>query len=164
MTRPPDFAPSWSPDGRRIAFVSWREGNQDIYIFNLDTLDVINLTNTPARNEDYPAWSPDGRRLTFSAVEQGRELVLVQNVNNIGGSAELIGAGRTPAWSADGSSLAFAADSADGQTTYLSARPYNSDGGSDRSNCSPLWRDLADLVRCSLTTAIGECWWAESGF
>ena len=125
-----DFSPSWSPDGRQIAFVSLREGNQDVYVFNLDTLDTFNLTNTPNRNESYPSWSPDGRELAFSAFELGREVIFVQSASESAPPAEVVGFGRMPSWSPEttAKSLVFAVDAEDGQSTFLSARPYTSDG------------------------------------
>ncbi|MBC8098017.1 MAG: PD40 domain-containing protein, partial [Armatimonadetes bacterium] len=73
----PDFSPVWSPDGRYIAFTSWMDGaSQDIYIFNLDTLETFNLTNTPDRNEDFAVWYPaaegaNAGLLAYSAVDAG---------------------------------------------------------------------------------------------
>ena len=53
-----DAIPSWSPDGKRIAFVSNRHGNDEIYVMNADGSNVQRLTYNAA--EDWwPAW---GRR------------------------------------------------------------------------------------------------------
>ena len=42
-----DYAPTFSPDGSKIAFVSNRDGNSEIYIMNIDGSNQTNLTNTP---------------------------------------------------------------------------------------------------------------------
>jgi Tol biopolymer transport system component len=51
-------APSWSPDGRQIAFVSTRDGNQEIYVMNPDGSGQRNLTRTRGPRETSVAWSP----------------------------------------------------------------------------------------------------------
>jgi Tol biopolymer transport system component len=49
--------PSWSPDGRRIAFVSKRDGNEQIYVMNADGSGQRRLTRNPG-DDILPAWSP----------------------------------------------------------------------------------------------------------
>lgn len=125
----PDFSPAWSPDGRRIAFTSWRDGNQDIYIFSLDTQETYNLTQTPNRHEDYPVWSPDGQTIAFSAIESGIEMVFIQNANTPGPHAEAFRRGRTPAWSPPNSnvtSVVFAVDAA--HSTFITVAPFDEQG------------------------------------
>ncbi len=52
-----DAGPVWSPDGSRIAFDTYRDGNQEIYVMNADGSGQTKLTNNP--EPDYnPAWSP----------------------------------------------------------------------------------------------------------
>ena len=54
-------APAWSRDGRTIVFVSWRDGNGEVYAMDADGSSPRNLTQDPAKDAG-PAWSPDGRQ------------------------------------------------------------------------------------------------------
>ena len=60
-----DSNPAWSPDGTRIAFQSYRDGDWDIYVMGTDGGNVQQLTDDPYRDRE-PAWSPDGTRIAFS--------------------------------------------------------------------------------------------------
>ena len=62
-------APTWSPDGKLLAFESIRgstSGLYSIFLINRDGTGLIQVTD-PALNADHPVWSPDGRQLAFSA-------------------------------------------------------------------------------------------------
>ncbi len=61
--------PVWSPDGSKLAFRSYRDGNSEVYIMNADGSNQVNVTHDP--NHDYePVWRPDGMGITFlSAVD-----------------------------------------------------------------------------------------------
>ena len=62
LTRHPghDSDPAWSPDGRKIAFTTKREGNFEIYVMNADGSGQRNLTRNSAPDR-FPVWSP-GRK------------------------------------------------------------------------------------------------------
>jgi TolB protein len=63
--------PSWSPNGQLLAF-SWRRpsGNYDIYVMDIVTHQLVELTKDEARNER-PSWAPDGRHLVFESTRTG---------------------------------------------------------------------------------------------
>ena len=58
-----DNTPSWSPDGTQIAFSSGRSGDWAVFIIDVATLAVTQLTDAPSASPD---WSPDGTQITFS--------------------------------------------------------------------------------------------------
>jgi Tol biopolymer transport system component len=59
------YAPSWSPDGSQLAFVSHRAGDEEIYVARADGTGVRRLTRSPGPDLS-PSWSSDGRRLAWS--------------------------------------------------------------------------------------------------
>jgi len=67
-----DWHPLWSPDGRRIGFVSDRDGNWEIYVVNADGSGLINLTQSAA-DEQHFTWSPDGRYVAVALHPEGRD-------------------------------------------------------------------------------------------
>jgi TolB protein len=61
-----NFYPAWSPDGRKVAFVSTRSGNWDLWLMNADGSDQHPLT-TAQGLDSAPAWSPDGSMIAFAS-------------------------------------------------------------------------------------------------
>jgi dipeptidyl aminopeptidase/acylaminoacyl peptidase len=60
-----DTAPTWSPDGRRIAFLSNRSGSSQIHVMWVDTREVLQLTRVD-RDPGNLRWSPDGKSIAFT--------------------------------------------------------------------------------------------------
>ncbi len=112
-----DVAPSWSPDGTRIAFMSNRDGHVpkggvlttfEIYVMDADGGNPQNLTNDP--NSDLsPAWSPDGTRIVFSSNREVNFEIYVMDTD--GANPQKLtnnpGTDHHPSWSPDGKRIAF---------------------------------------------------------
>jgi TolB protein len=71
------------PSTARIAFVSNRDGNDEIYGMNADGTGQTRLTNNPAWDSD-PAWSPDGSQIAFVSDRDGNLEVYVINADGTG--------------------------------------------------------------------------------
>lgn len=67
-----DSSPAFSPDGKRLAFLSDREGTTQLYVMWLDTREVARLTNLE-RPPGAPVWSPDGTKIAYSAFVPAAE-------------------------------------------------------------------------------------------
>ncbi|HEV2763768.1 MAG TPA: protein kinase [Pyrinomonadaceae bacterium] len=106
-----DQHPDWSPDGKRVAFTSNRDGKPDIYVMDWDGQNVRRLTHNTA--EDFaPVWSPDGSRIAFTSKRDGNDEIYVMNADGSNQTklTDTPAADSRPAWSPDGRRLAFASN------------------------------------------------------
>ena len=104
-------APAWSPDGRTIVFVSWRDGNGEVYAMDADGSGPRNLTQNPAKDVR-PAWSPDGRSIAFVSQPRRQSEIYVMNADgsgkrNLTRSRANDDVKLLPTWSPDGRRIAF---------------------------------------------------------
>jgi TolB protein len=122
-------SPRWSPDGKRLAFVSTRDGNQEIYVLNEDK-SVQRLTSEIAA--DYtPAWSPDGKRIAFTSGRYGNLEICSMDADgrNIRRLTNHVGMDYWPAWSPDGKQIAFTSNREGNYDLFL----MNADGSNVRN-------------------------------
>jgi TolB protein len=116
--------PTWSPDGRKIAFVKSPQSGYflgDIYVMNEDGSNPVNITKSSS-NEDYPSWSPDGSMIAFS----DGSAIKVMNPN--GGNVKTVvsGAKNKASWAPDSSRIAFT--KMNGETGSLEIHTIDLDG------------------------------------
>ena len=124
---------TWSPDGRRLAFVGQLAGavagSAEIFVVDADGSNLVELTQN-AVLDDNPAWSPDSTRIAFRRADPDSQ-VFVMGAD--GSSVRPLGPGGNPVWSPDGLGLALTVP--DGGSQYLWVQAAD---GSDRRRVSEI--------------------------
>ena len=125
------LSPSWSPDGRKIAYVSFESGNSAIYVQDITT-GSRQLVSARAKGiNGAPNWSPDGSKLALALSYQGNPEIYVMDVgsrsetrltNNLAIDTE-------PRWTPDGQSIIFTSDRSGRPQLYQMSA---SGGGAER--------------------------------
>ena len=134
-----DVAPVWSPDGRRVAFVSlrdtvagkWGLGPSSVYILEFDPVTGTRV-GEPFRATDkdtddgWPTWAPNGQRIGFESSRSGNWDIWVSNLDGSGltNLTNHPADDRYPAWSPDGKKMAFTSNRSGNWDVWL----MNADG------------------------------------
>ena len=101
-----DLDPSWSPDGKKIAFVSDRNNRANhIYVMDSDGQNLMRLTHKAASR--WPAWSPDGKKIVCVRGGGGIDLWVMDADGGNQKQLTHVGLNWYPAWSPDGVRIAF---------------------------------------------------------
>lgn len=107
----PLLSPSWSPDGSKLAYVSFERGNSSIYIQNINSGGRELVASFRGIN-GAPSFSPDGRRLAVSLSKDGNPEIYVMDMSSkaLTRITNQFGIDTEPTWSADGNTLYFTSD------------------------------------------------------
>lgn len=107
----PLMSPAWSPDGLRLAYVSFEKGRSAVYVQYVRTGKREEVASFEGINSA-PAWSPDGARLALTLSRDGNPEIYILDVGS--GALQRItnsyAIETEPAWSPDGRSLVFTSD------------------------------------------------------
>ncbi len=145
-----NLSPRWSPDGRLIAYTSYRNGNPDLFVLNFDSGRRDVLSAQPGLNAT-PAWSPDGQWLAFAmSAGGGTNLFLVPKG---GGKPKPLTTGPaisvSPSFSPNGRQIVFNSDRGGTPQIYV----IDADGANLRRltfqgtyNASPRWSPRGEKI------------------
>lgn len=128
-SREPLMSPAWSPDGKRIAYVSFEKHSAAVYVQTLATGQRERVSEFPGIN-GAPAWSPDGSRLALTLSKDGNPDIYVLTLGS-GGLTKLTNStaiDTEPAWSPDGHTIVFTSDHGGKPQLYM----VSSHGGGEK--------------------------------
>ena len=158
-----NILPAWSPDGRSLAYVSYRKQSADIYVASIFEGKSANLTNGAGQNFA-PSFSPDGKRIAFASSRGGGNSE-IWTANADGSGARKLtsspGLDTAPCWSPTGQEIAFTSDRAGTPQIYV----MDSEGLNVRRltnvgnwNDAPAWNPAKQFSEIAYTSRI------EGGF
>ncbi len=115
----PIMSPSWAPDSKQVAYVSFEGNRSGIYIQNVFTGERKKVSSRPGIN-GAPAWSPDGKRLAVTLSEGGNPNIYILDIDS--GRFTQVTRDRSintePAWMPDGQNLVFVSNRTGGPQIY----------------------------------------------
>ena len=125
----PLMSPAWSPDGKRLAYVSFERKTAAIYIQTLSSGQREKVAEFPGIN-GAPAWSPDGTRLALTLSKDGSPDIYVLNISTraLTKLSKSMAIDTEPSWSPDGSSVVFTSNRGGNPQIYI----VSSQGGQEK--------------------------------
>jgi TolB protein len=165
VNRSINILPTWSPDGRSIAYVSYKHGSPVIYLASIfEGRNTPNLTREPSGRQAFaPAFSPDGKQIAFASNRGGNMDIWVADLD--GTNARRVtrspGSDIAPCWSPTGREIAFTSDRGGTPQIYvtdaegLNVRRLTTIGN---HNDSPAWNPSKEFAEIAYTSRI------EGGF
>lgn len=107
----PLMSPAWSPDGRKVAYVSFERKTAGIYVQTLATGERQKVAEFPGIN-GAPAWSPDGQKLALTLSKDGNPDIYVLDLSSrsLTKLTQSYAIDTEPTWSPDGSQIVFTSD------------------------------------------------------
>lgn len=115
----PILSPAWSPDGKRVAYVSFENGRSEIYFQELETGNREKVISFDGSNSA-PSFSPDGTRLAFVYSNMGNPDIYVMDLNTreVKRHTTHYGIDTEPQWMVDGRHILFTSSRAGGPQIY----------------------------------------------
>ena len=162
----PIMSPAWSPDGQRLAYVSFENKKSQLVVQDLNSGARKVVASFQGHN-GAPAFSPDGSRLAFASSRDGVLNIYVMGANGGTPTQLTSGAGNNtePAWSPDGNSILFTSDRSGSPQVYrmdASGGSATAVGGRGSAQISADGKTLVmingnnNVVKQDLTTGVSE--------
>jgi len=121
-SKEPIISPSWSPDGTKLAYVSFEKKKPIIFVQSLLSGQRMVLANFKGNNSA-PAWSPDGKKLAIVLTYSANSQIYVINADGTGLQQVSFSSGidTEPEWAPDGSAIYFTSNRGGGPQIYRMA-------------------------------------------
>ena len=121
VNRSLNITPTWSPDGRAIAYTSYRRGAPNIFVSHIFEGTPPEEITTGQGENWLPSWSPDGTRMAFTSTRDGNPEIYIANKDgsNVRRLTNHPSIDSTPTWSPSGTQIAFTSDRSGSPQIYI---------------------------------------------